>query len=98
MKKAEFVALEHKKDMLELRNLLDERADKMKKLGQHIQNNNDGDNNCQQCIFKSFPCFSKCFSSLKYVEHSTVNLRVETITCNKLSHCLFDFDCPDFNA
>ena len=47
MKKAEFVALEHKKDMLELRNLLDERADKMKKLGQHIQNNNDGDNNCQ---------------------------------------------------
>lgn len=28
----------------------------------------------------------------------TLNLRVETITCNKLSHCLFDFDCPDFNA
>jgi hypothetical protein len=24
------------------------------------------------------------------------SLRVETITCNKLSHCLFDFDCPDF--
>ena len=21
---------------------------------------------------------------------------METITCNKLSHCLFDFDCPDF--
>lgn len=23
-------------------------------------------------------------------------LRIEAITCNKLSHCLFDFDCPDF--
>lgn len=21
---------------------------------------------------------------------------METVTCNKLSHCLFDFDCPDF--
>ena len=24
------------------------------------------------------------------------SLRIEAITCNKLSHCLFDFDCPDF--
>ena len=24
------------------------------------------------------------------------SLRVETVTCNKLSHCLFDFDCEDF--
>jgi hypothetical protein len=22
---------------------------------------------------------------------------MEVVTCNKLSHCLFDFDCPDFN-
>lgn len=26
------------------------------------------------------------------------SVRVETLTCNKLSHCLFDFDCPDFNT
>jgi len=25
------------------------------------------------------------------------SLKIETITCNKLSHCLFDFDCPDFS-
>lgn len=25
-------------------------------------------------------------------------LTVRTLTCNKLSHCLFDFDCPDFNV
>ena len=25
------------------------------------------------------------------------NLIVRTLTCNKLSHCLFDFDCADFN-
>ena len=25
------------------------------------------------------------------------NLTVRTLTCNKLSHCLFDFDCADFN-
>ena len=24
-------------------------------------------------------------------------LVVRTLTCNKLSHCLFDFDCADFN-
>lgn len=98
IRKAEAVVLDHKKDMLELRNVLSERVEKTRKLGQHIQSSNDGDKNCQQCIFKTFPCFSKCFSSLKYEEHMTVNLRVETITCNKLSHCLFDFDCPDFNA
>lgn len=26
------------------------------------------------------------------------SLKIEAITCNKLSHCLFDFDCPDFAA
>ena len=25
-----------------------------------------------------------------------MTLRVEAVTCNKLSHCLFDFDCKDF--
>ena len=25
-------------------------------------------------------------------------LVVRTLTCNKLSHCLFDFDCADFNV
>ena len=25
-------------------------------------------------------------------------LIVRTLTCNKLSHCLFDFDCEDFNV
>ena len=25
------------------------------------------------------------------------SLKIETITCNKLSHCLFDFDCPNFD-
>lgn len=25
-------------------------------------------------------------------------LTVRTLTCNKLSHCLFDFDCLDFNV
>lgn len=25
------------------------------------------------------------------------SLRIETLTCNKLSHCLFDFECPDFD-
>ena len=29
---------------------------------------------------------------------SVLGLKIETITCNKLSHCLFDFDCPDFNS
>lgn len=24
-------------------------------------------------------------------------LTIRTLTCNKLSHCLFDFDCPDFS-
>lgn len=97
-RKAEATILEHKRDMLEIRNLLSERTEKMKKLGQQLQFNNDGDKWCQRCLFKSFPCFSKCFPSFNYQQHYTVNLRVETITCNKLSHCLFDFDCPDFNA
>lgn len=25
------------------------------------------------------------------------SLKIETITCNKLSHCLFDFDCANFD-
>jgi len=25
------------------------------------------------------------------------SLTIRTLTCNKLSHCLFDFDCPDFS-
>ena len=29
---------------------------------------------------------------------TALGLKIETITCNKLSHCLFDFDCPDFNS
>lgn len=97
-RKAEAIILEHKKDMLEVRNLLNERGEKVKKLGQQLQYSNDGDKWCQRCLFKSFPCLSKCFSSFVYQEHHTVNLKIETITCNKLSHCLFDFDCPDFNA
>ena len=38
-----------------------------------------------------------CFTKGVQGKMSSVNLRVETLTCNKLSHCLFDFDCPDFN-
>lgn len=36
IKKAESVVLDHKKDMLDLKIQLDERANKVKKLGQHI--------------------------------------------------------------
>jgi hypothetical protein len=25
-------------------------------------------------------------------------MNIKTLTCNKLSHCLFDFDCVDLNV
>jgi len=31
-------------------------------------------------------------------QRHTSTLIVRTLTCNKLSHCLFDFDCADFNV
>ena len=35
--------------------------------------------------------YPKCYS-----QHVST-LTVRTLTCNKLSHCLFDFDCADFS-
>ena len=41
-------------------------------------------------------CLADKIPSLQTYEQTQVNLRIETLTCNKLSHCLFDFDCHDF--
>lgn len=38
--------------------------------------------------------FPRCICSTSY----SSNLTVRTLTCNKLSHCLFDFDCPDLSC
>ena len=35
--------------------------------------------------------------SIQILIFNLYSLRIETLTCNKLSHCLFDFECPDFD-
>lgn len=39
-------------------------------------------------------CFPSCFTNEK---EYTCDLVMCTLTCNKLSHCLYDFDCPSFD-
>ena len=39
----------------------------------------------------------KSFHLISDSTFSFYSLKIETITCNKLSHCLFDFDCPNFD-
>jgi hypothetical protein len=36
--------------------------------------------------------------SISFYQNYSSHLIVRALTCNKLSHCLFDFDCVDFNA
>lgn len=38
------------------------------------------------------PYFSISFCNLLH------SLNIKTLTCDKLSHCLFDFDCADLNV
>ena len=41
-------------------------------------------------------CFPMCFKDSQGSEY-TADLSIFALTCNKLSHCLFDFDCPDYD-
>jgi len=51
----------------------------------------------RQVINSACCCLTKFMPTLKYVKQYKTSLKIEAITCNKLSHCLFDFDCPNFN-
>ena len=44
-------------------------------------------------IFKS--CFPQYFKNPD-IDDLSFDLVMYSLTCNKISHCLFDFDCPDF--
>ena len=46
---------------------------------------------------KTCCCLVGYLPQLQLVKQHQVNLKIETLTCNKLSHCLFDFDCADFS-
>ena len=35
---------------------------------------------------------------IPHTTHSLFSLIVRTLTCSKLTHCLFDFDCKDLNV
>ena len=39
-------------------------------------------------------CIPSCFKNEK---EYTCDLVMYSLTCNKLSHCLYDFDCPSFD-
>jgi predicted transcriptional regulator len=41
--------------------------------------------------------FNSSKYSIQILIFNLYSLRIETLTCNKLSHCLFDFECPDFD-
>lgn len=50
-------------------------------------------------------CFTSCSKQsqeLKYLSLKVMiqqyRLEIKTLTCDKLSHCLFDFDCVDLNV
>ena len=48
---------------------------------------------------KNFPKQSRCFvPRCRMFNRFDSQLIIRTLTCNKLSHCLFDFDCEDFNV
>jgi len=40
--------------------------------------------------------FCCCVPECSFYPEYNSSLTVRTLTCNRLSHCLFDFDCPDF--
>ena len=56
----------------------------------------------QNPFYQNLPIFETIRTSLTHYASrpgliNDVIDRIETLTCNKLSHCLFDFECPDFD-
>ena len=64
---------------------------------QHSLKTVQSNDSFKKFLAKSCCCFSKCFSKMQYTQLHHLTFRIEAVTCNKLSHCLFDFDCPNFD-
>jgi hypothetical protein len=47
-------------------------------------------------MIKASQPFCACLPVPKVVKTRSSKLCLRTLTCDKLSHCQFDFDCPDF--
>ena len=74
------------------------RVSKHQKLHQVRETHIDDDENTIKARSDRTTKICPLIPSMSFYHNYSSNLVVRALTCNKLSHCLFDFDCVDFNA